>query len=86
MRPHPEVVDTELDGDETVLLHLEKKTYYSLNPTGTRIWKGLKQSLPLGEISRKLQAEFAVEAEQANRRVLALIDELSEQQLVQVLD
>ena len=43
VRPHPEVVDTELDADETVLLHLEKKTYYCLNPTGTRIWQGLKQ-------------------------------------------
>ncbi len=26
VRPHPEVVDTTLDGGEVVLLHLESKT------------------------------------------------------------
>ena len=84
VHPHPEVVDTELEAGETVLLHLESKTYYSLNLTGTRIWQGLKQGLPLREISRRLQTEFAVEAERADRSVLALVDELSQQQLVQV--
>jgi hypothetical protein len=86
VQPHPEVVDTELEEGETVLLHLESKTYYSLNITGTRIWQGLKQGLPLEEISRRLQAEFAVEAERANRSVLTLVHELSQQKLVQVLD
>jgi hypothetical protein len=84
MHPHPEVVDTELEAGETVLLHLESKTYYSFNLTGTRIWQGLKQGLSLREISRRLQTEFAVEAERADRSVLALVDELSQQQLVQV--
>jgi hypothetical protein len=84
VHPHPEVVDTELEAGETVLLQLESKTYYSLNLTGTRIWQGLKQGLPLREISRRLQAEFAVEAERADHSVLALVDELSQQQLVQV--
>ena len=40
VRLHPEVVDTELDEGEVVLLHLESKMYYSLNPTGQRIWQG----------------------------------------------
>jgi hypothetical protein len=55
VRPHPEVVDTELDGGEVVLLYLESKTYYSLNLTGMWIWQGLKQRLSLSEISRRLQ-------------------------------
>jgi Coenzyme PQQ synthesis protein D (PqqD) len=84
--PHPKVVDTQLDTGETVLLHLESQTYYSLNVTGTRIWQGLKQGLPLQEISRQLQARFAVEPERADRSVLALVDELLQQQLVQRLE
>jgi Coenzyme PQQ synthesis protein D (PqqD) len=44
---HPEVVDTELEAEETVLLHLESETYFSLNLTGTRIWQGLKQEQSL---------------------------------------
>ena len=86
VRPRPEVVDTELDDQETVLLHLESKTYYTLNLTGTRIWQGLKQGRTLAEISRRLQEEFDVEANRAEHSVLALVDELSRQGLVQSLD
>ena len=46
VRPHAQVVDTKLDDGEIVLLHLDSKTYYSLNPTGERIWHGLTASLP----------------------------------------
>jgi hypothetical protein len=82
-RPHPEVVDTELEAQEVVLLHLQSMRYYSLNLTGMRIWQGLKQGLNLEEISRRLQAEFDVEAEHAERSVHALMAELYEQHLVQ---
>jgi len=86
VRPHPDVVDTELDTGEMVLLHLASKTYYSLNATGTRIWQGLKQGLSLRQISARLQAEFEVEADRADHSVLALVQELCQPQLVQRLD
>jgi hypothetical protein len=76
------VVDTVLEDGETVLLHLERTTYYSLNPTGTQIWQGLKQGLPLWEVSRRLQALFAVEAERADRSVLTFVHELAQHELV----
>jgi hypothetical protein len=80
---HPEVVDTELDDGEMVLLHLETKTYYSLNPTGERIWQGLKEGLSVREISQRLQEEFDVDADRADRSVVDLVHELIEQKLVQ---
>ena len=86
VHPHPDVVDTELEGQETVLLHLESKRYFSLNPTGTRIWRGLRQELNLHEISGRLQEEFVVEPEQADGSVLALVDELCRHQLVVGVD
>jgi hypothetical protein len=82
VRPHPEVVDTVLEDGETVLLHLESTTYYSLNPTGTQIWQGLKQGLPLREVSQRLQALFAVEADHADRSVLTFVHELGQHQLM----
>jgi hypothetical protein len=66
-----------------VLLHLESKTYYSLNVTGTHIWQALKQGASLSEVSRQLQARFEVEPERADRSVLALVAELLAHQLVQ---
>ena len=81
VHPHPQVVDTELDDGEVVLLHLESKMYFSLNPTGERIWRGLKEGLSLSEISRRLQEEFDVDADAADRSVLDLVSELCEQKL-----
>jgi hypothetical protein len=86
LRPHPDAVDTELDGNEVALLHLESKSYYSLNVTGMRIWQGLKQGFSLREISRRLQEEFQVESGTADRCVLELVGELIEQKLVQVAE
>ncbi len=81
VRTHAEVVDTTLDDGEIVLLHLESKTYYSLNPTGERIWQGLKEGLTLREISRRLQEEFDVDQDKANRSVLDLVKELCDHNL-----
>ena len=81
VRPHSQVVDTKLDDGEVVLLHLENKMYYSLNPTGERIWRGLKEGLSLGEISRRLQEEFEVAVDVADRSVLDLVNELCDQTL-----
>ncbi len=86
VQPHPQVVDTVLDGEETVLLQLESKTYYSLNVTGTRIWQGLKAGRSLQEISHHLQAGFAVEGARADRSVLTLVQELLQHQLVHRVD
>ena len=83
VQPHPEVVDTELDEQETVLLHLGSKLCYSLNLTGGCIWQGVKEGESLQEISRRLQEEFDVEADRAAHSVLALIAELSRHGLVQ---
>jgi len=81
VRPHSQVVDTKLDEGEVVLLHLESKMYFSLNPTGERIWQGLKEGLSPREISRRLQEEFEVDADQADRSVIELVNELCEQKL-----
>ena len=76
--------ERELDEGEVVLLHLEGKIYYSLNLTGERIWQGLKEGLSLNEISRRLQEEFDVDGDRADRSVLNLVNELSAQKLVEI--
>ena len=86
IRPHPDAVDTELDENELALLHLESKKYYSLNATGKRIWQGLRHGRSLREISQRLQDEFQVDAETADRCVLELVNELVEHNLVQSAD
>ena len=86
VRPDAQVVDTKLDDGEVVLLHLNSKSYFSLNVTGERIWQGLKQGLSLREISQRLQAEFEVDEARADSSVVELVDELTRQNLVQLSD
>jgi hypothetical protein len=86
LRPHPDAVDTELDTNELVLLHLESKTYYSLNSTGLQVWKGLKEGLSLREISHRLQREFEVDPERADSSVLRIAGELSREKLVEAAE
>lgn len=83
LQPHPEVVDTEIGADEIALLHLETKHYFSLNLTGVRIWRAMQEGLSLREIARRLQDEFDVDAKQAERSVLGLLDELARHGLVE---
>lgn len=81
--PNSEVIVTELDG-EAVLLHLGTKMYYSLNPTGLQIWKMLEQDLALDEIGTRLQQQYELEPERAQKCVLSLVNELRGEQLVNV--
>ena len=82
-RPVLREVELGIEPGETVLLHLEGQTYYSLNATGTQIWQGIKQGLTLQAISQQLQATYAVEPTYADHSVLALVEELLQQLLVQ---
>jgi hypothetical protein len=84
LRPHPDAVDTELDTNEVVLLHLESKTYYTLNRTGLRIWQGVKEGLSLREVSGRLQKEFEIDPDKADESVLRIADELSREKLVEL--
>lgn len=86
VRPDSDVVLTELENKEAVLLHLKTKMYYSLNETGLRIWQSLNDGLTLNEISERLQQEFDVTPEKAKESVVNLIAELITEKLVEVVD
>ena len=86
VEPDPDVVITELEGKEAVLLNLATKMYYTLNETGLRIWQMLSSGRTLGEISETLSGEFDVTPEKAKESVFNLIGELTAEKLVKVVD
>ena len=83
VRLDPDVVDTELDGGEVVLLHLGTKNYYSLNLTGALVLRGVKDGMTLQQIAERLQNEFDVDGKTAEQSVRDLIQELDRERLVQ---
>jgi hypothetical protein len=83
VRPHPSVVFTRLDAAEAVLLHLGTKRYYSMNETGARVWELVQEGRPLAGMAEALQAEYTVDSASAMAAVLAFVEELSREGLVQ---
>ncbi|MDC7221501.1 MAG: PqqD family protein [Spirochaetales bacterium] len=68
-----DVISTEMDG-ESVLMHVAKGKYFSLNETGSVIWKKLEEGpLTLGQMIEAIQAEFEVEADQCQKDLEGLI-------------
>jgi hypothetical protein len=77
-------VSTDLDG-ETVILNLESGTYYSLDPVGTRIWSLIQESKTVGEIRDIILEEYEVEPDRCEQDIIALIEQLVDTGLVQIL-
>lgn len=79
------VVFTDLeDGSGGVLLHLESKFYYSLNPTGSFIWKQLEEKEELTEenLLEAVLDNFEVDAEEAKKDLEEFIEDLTREGLV----
>jgi hypothetical protein len=76
-------VSCELHG-ETALLHLKTGVYYGLNPVGARIWSLIQQPRRVEEIRDALSQEYQVEAEPCEQDVIALLEKLLAEGLVEL--
>ena len=76
--PNPQVLFTEIDDGSGVLLHLDTKFYYTLNPTAVVVWKALADAgtATIDAVATRLAAEFRVEPEEARRDLTGILDEL----------
>jgi hypothetical protein len=82
IKPDPDVVVTQLDDKEAVLLHLGTKMYYTLNETGIRIWQLLSEGYSISETSETIHNEYDITPDAAQKSVLNITQELIEQNLV----
>jgi len=56
-------------GDQVVILHFESGRYFSLNATGSLIWRAVLEDVALDQIAEQLCAEFDVDPETAAQDV-----------------
>lgn len=83
LKTHPKVVVTELEGEnESVLLHLETKKYYTLNKTGVQIWQLLSDGYTADEITHKLCSEYEMSIKSGEKSISNLIRKLLEEKLL----
>ena len=68
-----------------MLLHLDSKFYYILNPTGLHVWRALQapEGATNEELAEALSQEFEVEPKSAASDLVSLLDELQAENLVE---
>jgi hypothetical protein len=74
---------TEVEG-EKIILDLDESIYFGLNPTGAQIWEAIQEPTPIGEVATKIAAEYDVDTEQCLEDVMALVQDLKENGLVDI--
>lgn len=82
MIPLNDVVFTDVDGQEGILVDLNTKQYYRLNETGSLIWRGLEKGNSVEEIVSEIQNTYEVSAERARDCVEKLLLNLETNKLV----
>ncbi len=78
-------VSCVLDGD-TVILHLGTGTYYGLNAVGTAIWNLIQEPRTIEEIHRRLLQRYDTNADECERDLQDLLDELGKARLIEIRD
>lgn len=73
-------------GDEVAILNVTNGVYYSLNPVGARIWSLIQEPRSVHDVCKMLVAEFDVDSDRCEQDAIALLQQLVENELVDVVD
>jgi hypothetical protein len=73
-------------GGEAVILSLKNGVYYTLNPVGVRIWNLIREPIRVHEIRDSIMREYNVESKRCEEELLALLQNLANEGLIEVED
>jgi hypothetical protein len=83
-KPRTSAIFAELGDGTGVILDLQTKAYFTLNPTGVFVWKTLSAGPAAAlDVAQKLSGAFDVEAESAVGDVEDLLRRLGAEALVE---
>jgi len=77
-------ISTELS-DEVVILNLPNGVYYGLDKTGAFIWSMIAQPTTVDQVIDGVLARYSVDRATCERDVYALLNNLVEQELVEIV-
>lgn len=80
--PVNDVIYTDFNGMEGILVDLNTKQYYRLNETGSLIWRGLELGNTIAEIVSEIQSAYEVSTDHAQASVEKLLITLENNRLV----
>jgi hypothetical protein len=73
-------------GGEAAILNLKSGVYYGLNPVGARIWALIQEPRTVREVREMLLEEYDVDADRCERDLLAILRQLAENTLIDIVD
>ena len=76
MIPRDQIICTEFEDGDGILVDLRTRRYYQLNETALLVWKGLENRTTEDEIIGQICADFEVQPDRARRSVKDLITQL----------
>jgi hypothetical protein len=71
-------------GEESAILNLKNSVYYGLDPVGARVWTLLQKPRSVGELRDTLLSEYEVEAGRCEQDLLALLESMRREGLIEV--
>ena len=77
---------SELSPNELVMLNIERGSYYGMEETAKAIWDLLSEPRSVAALVDPLLTRFAVDRPTCEREVLAFVNEMLQDELVQVVD
>jgi hypothetical protein len=77
----PGVVHETVD-DETIIVNLETGTYYDLNPSGARVFRGVVEGATVDDVIAAVADQYGVDPRVIAPDVAALIDQLRDEGLI----
>ena len=80
-----DLVSSDLAG-EIVILSLQTGRYFGLDRVGARIWDLLRTPARVADIRDAIVGQYEVEPERCERDVLALLQQLADQGLIEMTD
>lgn len=78
-----DIVASDID-DEKVMMSVEKGQYYGLDPVGSRVWELIEKPIKVSELIDALLLKYDVDRETCERDVLAFLEGLHEDGILQV--
>ncbi len=78
-----DIIITELDNSEAILLDMRNKRYYSLNETGLAIFKGIESNLTQDKIIEKIMSVYDINKGQAKNSVANMINNLLSHNIIE---
>ena len=78
-----DIVASDID-DEKVMMSVEKGQYYSLDPVGSRVWELIEKPVKVTDLIDALLMKYEADRETCERDVLAFLEDLHEDGILQV--